>query len=802
MTLWTYGGGTLLTHIFNSLAMVFGANTIPGYMRFFGLISVIWAIAHAHIRQSVWHGAAIFMWFVFASHALFIPTTTLMIHDTITQRHHVVSNVPWALGIMASTISSGVHALTKEAETSFTIPHHHPYHETGLVFGSRFALSANKPPPLNHESALNFSLFIKRCVVQHALIGTNLSFNDLKKSKNVWETIKQSAHPTLGFYWRKEGSTSFVSCQQAIPMLDTALTQASQQREHLLKHAHPLTHPTSFLGNATQQQALFSSQDLVHVMVCNALASENPPGLNLIYGQSRMQQHWSAQLGFRIAEEFLPALKTFLEALAYASFVFVALLALLPGGWKTFITFMGLFAWMQSWPFFFTILNMIMTSAHSPPQGTPSLATAHEFFSSHAHIVDIAGLFALSVPAISYMMLKGGAGAILHLAHHLGTQIQSLASQQAHQLSSGNFSLSNTSTNTHAAHQQQAFQHNTRPHHQGEGSSFVGNDGSIHSSFANSHAITQQGPGITLSQLEFSVKTDDSLSTIFQQESAIHQQQAEQFSEQFQNISDQATSLAKQEHSAINTSNTSSNNSSLSHNRDHLKAVQNITSFQDYLSRSHGFSAQEAQRIAWGMSMSLPLPKLFGPSYTQESAQNSQTQQAIEDIQQQAKQFSVQDSWNTIMSTSHQQSVHHATSDSESSSSDLRSLLQTSRQALDSWQASNTKTHLLSEASQRISSQHKGVSYDQTEEFLRFTMEHKNLSRHEAIHLLNNQQQQRSNILENFWTHQSQQALQNKQNDPLSNRAAQDISADINHVIKKMFRNHTPPPESIDKGSS
>ena len=66
MTLWTYGGGTLLSHIFNALAMVFGANTISGYIRLFGLISVVWALAHAHIRQSVWHGAAIFMQFVLA----------------------------------------------------------------------------------------------------------------------------------------------------------------------------------------------------------------------------------------------------------------------------------------------------------------------------------------------------------------------------------------------------------------------------------------------------------------------------------------------------------------------------------------------------------------------------------------------------------------------------------------------------------------------------------------------------------------------------------------------------------------
>jgi conjugal transfer pilus assembly protein TraE len=74
-----------------------------------------------------------------------------------------------------------------------------------------------------------------------------------------------------------------------------------------------------------------------------------------------------------------------------------------------------------------------------------------------------AGLLSVSIPFISYGILRQGAAAFVGLAHHLGSAMQSAASGAAAETVSGNLSLGNITMGTQAYQNTSSFQHNTSP---------------------------------------------------------------------------------------------------------------------------------------------------------------------------------------------------------------------------------------------------------------------------------------------------------------------------------------------------
>lgn len=750
--LWTYGGGAVLQHVFQALVMLLGSGGFDTTVRVLGLITVVYGVGRAHIAQSIIPGATLWLWFIIASQVLLVPTTTLLIADPIEHKRFVVGQVPWCLAVAAGSLSSFMHALTQQAESLYTTPHYAPYHTSGMVFGARFARAAASARPLSATTSQHLKSFIKRCTIQEALIGARITFDDLKNSTNLWETMQKSAHPTLGFFWNNGTQRTFISCQNAAKRLDTLLKkELGNTMAHIAQHLRgfqALSHAELHIERLAKDQSSQATNIMMHMMVASSVQEG---GLldapHFSYAQARIQEHWSAQLSWRIVEDILPALKTFFEALAYGAFVFVLLLSLLPGGWKTLGTFFGLLTWVQSWPIFFALLNMLIDAA--TPAALPlSLQTAPRFFALQQHLVDIAGVFALSIPALSYMILKGGAGAILHLAHHFSAQAQNLASQHASSLASGSSSIANTSINTHQAHQSHAFKMDARAQHHGHATSTVGNDGSQHSLTPDNKLITMQGPGLTLPLLAFSVKSHNSLAQHLSQEASQHKQYASTSLEQFHKSADLAMSkvLSSANQSSLGDQHQTSHGQSLELQK--ARASENILSFQTYLEKSHGFEKNDAQRIAWGVSLSLPLLPLIGPSASHDSA--TMSKEALSAIQSKAEALHVRESWQQLSSQQENISSAQLTGVQKQRSEELRKAFQNSAQHLLSWNTAQEESQRLSSAARTAQDKGFHAQSDHTENFVTFAAQHLQVSRLSAINNLNNDPLMRQKLIEEF----------------------------------------------------
>ncbi|HQZ60109.1 MAG TPA: conjugal transfer protein TraG N-terminal domain-containing protein, partial [Acinetobacter sp.] len=237
-TIYSFGGGETLKYIFNGLAMVLSFSEqglASSLIRLVGIVSVIWVLAIAMVRQSILPALHWFIWFLCVINLLLIPRTSVYICDPLTYQgvRPKVDNVPVLLAAVSSLISGIGKSLTEKLEQVFTLPNYLPYHETGLVFGSRLMSESHLfriQDPLFHE---NMQRFVQQCVVYDVMIGYKYTMKDLKTSKNIWELVSTKASPLLGFFYKMPNPVESIimTCQDGAKLLNkewkTAVEEAS-----------------------------------------------------------------------------------------------------------------------------------------------------------------------------------------------------------------------------------------------------------------------------------------------------------------------------------------------------------------------------------------------------------------------------------------------------------------------------------------------------------------------------------------------------------------------------------------------
>jgi hypothetical protein len=180
-----------------------------------------------------------------------------------------------------------------------------------------------------------------------------------------------------------------------------------------------------------------------------------------------------------------------IEALSYALFIFIVVLALLPNGYKILLTYCGILVWTQLWAPLYAVLNLVMTlygkSETKSLIGEEGLTLLNSsaIINANADMVTLAAWLSVSIPFISYGILKQGAAAFVGIAQHLGSAMESAASGAAAETVSGNVSLGNFTMGTQAYQNTSAFQHNTSPSYNSSQFRSMGASGVEQNTFAD-----------------------------------------------------------------------------------------------------------------------------------------------------------------------------------------------------------------------------------------------------------------------------------------------------------------------------
>lgn len=769
-TIYSFGGGETLRYIFNGLAMVlsFGEQGLASSLiRLVGIVSVIWILAIAMVRQSILPALHWFIWFLCVINLLLIPRTSVYICDPLTYQgvRPKVDNIPVLLAAVSSLISGIGKSLTEKLEQVFTLPNYLPYHETGLVFGSRLMAESTLfriQDPLFQE---NMQRFVQQCVVYDVMIGSKYTMKDLKNSKDIWQLVSAKASPLLGFFYRmpNPADSTIKTCQDGAKDLNeqwvTELQEASLKfGKHFFPNVEAAQARNSFLEKLPQSYALLSkislqaSDILQQEMMVNAIQSASRAkayqlGAAADYGSAKasLQQRASYEIAGEMARLALPVMKNVFEAIAYGAFVFIFPLIVLPNGYQTLATYLGILIWIQLWAPLYAILNLIMLLtaqakgvAYAGLEGL-TLATSQGLANLNHDMSALTGWLSFSVPAIAYMMVKGGASSFVHLANHLGSAAQSAIASTGHEVSSGNISLSNFSQGTQSLHNQTAFQTKRNAEHFSGQFSHNLDDGAIQVTMADGRVFSS-GSGRTVSSLGTEVWGSNNfsaqLSKASQQEQSLMESEGTEIAKSISEASRQATDLFNR----ISQGESSSKNYSLDTSSAESKSFNNTLRFTRNLQKTFGISQDEAMQLGLSASIAASLTanggllkkglgalaSLIIPNVSIGlNAQGSYSKQAgrkltMDDIHIAAKESGYSESIESIQKAIEHQQYGTSNSKEKNLSSGLSASLEKLRSQRDSYQLHYQKAERLSQGAQIMETSSFDNRTNLTQEVLEF----------------------------------------------------------------------------------
>ena len=210
------------------------------------------------------------------------------------------------------------------------------------------------------------------------------------------------------------------------------------------------------LGNmAKSAQEIIQQQMMIYSIVDGIEANGAAVGnaQNFAARRAYLQQRSTYETLGAMAGETLPTMKAVLEAIAYACFLFIIPMALLPFGYRFLLSWAQILLWLQMWAPLYAILNYIMTMAARSKtlsllslsnEAGVTIASSVGLANLNADIASMAGYLAMSIPFLCIAIVKG-VGSFVHMASHLGNVGQGAASMAASEITSGNLSFGNVS---------------------------------------------------------------------------------------------------------------------------------------------------------------------------------------------------------------------------------------------------------------------------------------------------------------------------------------------------------------------
>ena len=508
MTVYTIGGGEIIYNIMQAVALCLngGQGMMEALLRISGMMSafmVIFMLAFSQFDKVLKTWALPIILIV---NVIFVPSTTVWVRDTITNYAYKVDKVPYGLAAFASITSRLGKAITEVVEQNFQLPDNKnmTYQKTGMLFGSNIMEKARTFRITNQQFKENMRNFVGQCVKYDIMLNHKYTFDDLRNTNNIWNLISGNPSENRGFFWQPEGGgrPEYVTCKVAVDNFnDLWKKEIIPQNLSMLGRKffsgrflnHKGNTPDKLEMSATLEKALQgeikthlkiassyfggitakAEETLKQALMINAIsdaASENSKqaGNPLTYAETRalLQQNNTFETVGKLASKLLPIMKAVIEALAYACFIFVIPLCIIPSGYRFLLNWLAVLIWLQAWPPMYAILNFVMNvaarSATLAEIGTAGGLTIGNYIgvSEANHEIQLmAGYLSMSIPFICIAIVRG-IGTFVHLSAQMTGASMQVAGAAAGEITTGNISLGNVSLRNHSSDNVSQLQRN------------------------------------------------------------------------------------------------------------------------------------------------------------------------------------------------------------------------------------------------------------------------------------------------------------------------------------------------------
>lgn len=636
--LYVYGNSEYLFYIFDGMARILSQKEhINGVLNMFaaaGLIYIGFRSVFSGNRDYI--GPQIRWLIQYSAIAVFVLSpTTIYIKDVVTNTTKKIDNVPVGLVFPATMISQFGYGMTLEFEKHFTPLNYMPYNKYGTVFASHLMSEFKNMRIKDATLHENMYQFINQCVKLDAMIGTKYTIKELRRSKDIWSHVKKYASSLIRFPYRNpENKTrSTPTCREGSNLIEKDWKEAAKDisSEYIGSIFAKNGHSSEKAGNQLLQQYFQTNlvdsynflmgtsakqpaeKILQQQLMINAL-SDSAKSFSGVRAAQNQRAGWI--IAGELARESLPIMRGLFEAIIYASFIFVLVLAIMPGGWQSLISYFGILCWLQLWAPLYAVLNLVMSlQAKNEMKGFAKSGLTMENMSDiteiNGNIAAMAGYYSLAIPLISYGIIKGGSSLFTSLASNITSSTQSIAGSSAAEAVSGNLSLDNRNIDNLQYANSSAFKRDWTAR-SSQGTEMQHIDGTIEKIPLSGRPTFHSGENITASTglTRISARDVDSLqlSKMHSDNQSLMESDSTNYTDQTRSAVDNTASWLSQ--MAQNTS--KSDTAEMAKSGQITKSAQKAIDLTRSLHDAGGFTYTEAGRGTLGVSGGIQVPKAIG----------------------------------------------------------------------------------------------------------------------------------------------------------------------------------------------
>ena len=526
----TYGYSDAMFFVLNGIKMIMDSSFTAGMIQLMGLIATSYYALLGMSGASEGRAGTYFLktaGMLLIITSLLTPKADILVIDRITGQKERVTNLPYAFVLPVGILEAVGAGMTSMFEQVFAPVSSAPYKDYGMIFGQRMVLEARNWKISNPEFSRNMDVFIKRCVVLEAMIGSRFTPEDVKSSNNLIKLVTDNAGTFRKVDFRIKGRPSKLTCRAAGAELkkyfgsemgflnfkykkrDFALASGNQrivldadvERDQL----NAVLARNIEIGYKGALGVAGNAQDIVRQnMMINALKGFNNKSDLYGYTRAANMQASNWKIAGELAKEYLPLLLNIIKALVYASFIFLVPLMILGGGIGKYLKYCVVVFSLQIWPALNSVLNLFI-ELYSNTKGsgiTGGIITYGNFDEAH-QAVDIITLVAsglqMSIPFLSIAIVQGSVGAFTHLSGMIQSASSGAASMAAGELTSGNRSFDNISQGGESYDQKSGFKTDFNQSYQAGARQVQGASGAMWRGQADGSSSITSGGGVNLS---------------------------------------------------------------------------------------------------------------------------------------------------------------------------------------------------------------------------------------------------------------------------------------------------------------
>jgi conjugal transfer mating pair stabilization protein TraG len=523
----TYWNVETLYYVFNGVAAIMGGAGFMGLLKmvfYFALTLGIFAYAgNRQLELAKWFIQAL----IFTT-LLNMPIARVAITDnTGLEPPRVVDNVPFTLAIVAQTTNLAFGWATRTYETVFGVPDELGLQKGDLAFGHRILKNVNKAVIRDPGVRADLMQFIKECTLYDIKDGV-ITPDQVVGQTDTWNTIFSNTSPArYTTYNTLTAAPTTDTCTNAAVVLkgrvdsgiDAAQTFYGKQA---FTRANSDAIASSMFGSAIGSSydwilaSSASASDAMKQAMFNNIWRDAGSELPALMGDTARIQELQNMAGAAqaakqadgsngtlamLAQETLPHMRNWLEAIIYALFPIVVVLMVVvsaEGAKKIIGGYMMSLAWVNMWPVMFAVINHLSLMHLRHKMAALNLAAGVPFQLSDAFDATLGdeqaaiGYLVVLVPFISGAIVRMGQGGFMSLADRMVTGFSGAGAAVGSSLASGNVSMGQAGVDTASVNTTSMHKHDSNIGLNGGGATIGYGNGNTGTMAANGSIALQQ----------------------------------------------------------------------------------------------------------------------------------------------------------------------------------------------------------------------------------------------------------------------------------------------------------------------